>query len=84
MVPGTFAGGHQEHNAAELVRAGAAVRIADGELTPASLTAALRELTGERLLAMATASAALGRPDAAAAIVRVLEEVAAGDPVPAR
>jgi UDP-N-acetylglucosamine--N-acetylmuramyl-(pentapeptide) pyrophosphoryl-undecaprenol N-acetylglucosamine transferase len=83
VVPGTFAGGHQEHNAAELVRAGAAVRIADGELTPASLTAALRDLTGERLVAMAAASAALGRPDAAGAIVRVLEEVAAGDQVAA-
>ncbi len=78
VVPGTFGGGHQEHNAAELVRAGAAVRIGDAELTPDSLLAALRGLTVERLRAMARASAALGRPDAAHEIVRVLEEVGAG------
>ncbi|HEY4025651.1 MAG TPA: glycosyltransferase, partial [Candidatus Dormibacteraeota bacterium] len=80
LVPGTFAGGHQEHNAAELVRAGAAVRVADGELTPDTLSATLRDLTPVRLRSMAEASAALGRPDAAQAIVRVLEEVAAGGP----
>jgi UDP-N-acetylglucosamine--N-acetylmuramyl-(pentapeptide) pyrophosphoryl-undecaprenol N-acetylglucosamine transferase len=76
LVPGTFGGGHQERNAAELVAAGAAVRIADVELSPDSLIAALRSLTDERLRAMAAASAALGRPDAARAIVRTLEEVA--------
>jgi UDP-N-acetylglucosamine--N-acetylmuramyl-(pentapeptide) pyrophosphoryl-undecaprenol N-acetylglucosamine transferase len=75
-VPGTFGGGHQEHNAAELVRAGAAVRVADADLTPETLLATVDGLDGERLRAMAEASAALGRPDAAAAIVRVLEEVA--------
>ena len=77
VVPGTFGGGHQEHNAVELVRAGAALRIADAELTPDSLLAALRGLTMERLRAMAEASASLGRPDAANDIVRVLEEVGA-------
>src|SRR5262245_10230659 len=85
LVPGTFAGGHQERNAAELVRAGAAVRIGDAELTPATLLAALRSLTAGRLTAMAKASAALGRPDAAARIVQVLEEVAGvRSPSPAR
>jgi len=78
VVPGTFGGGHQEHNAAELARAGAAVRIADAELTPSALLAALGGLTEARLRAMAEASAALGRPDAAGAIVRVLEEVGCG------
>src|SRR5207302_2728137 len=29
LVPGTFGGGHQERNAEEMVRAGAAVRVAD-------------------------------------------------------
>jgi UDP-N-acetylglucosamine--N-acetylmuramyl-(pentapeptide) pyrophosphoryl-undecaprenol N-acetylglucosamine transferase len=82
MVPGTFGGGHQEHNAAELERAGAAVRIADADLTPDTLAATLDDLTGERLRSMAAASAALGRLDAAGAIVRVLEEVACGDPAP--
>jgi UDP-N-acetylglucosamine--N-acetylmuramyl-(pentapeptide) pyrophosphoryl-undecaprenol N-acetylglucosamine transferase len=76
LVPGTFGGGHQEHNAVELVKAGAALRIRDAELTPDVLMAALGSLTDERLRAMAAASAALGRPDAAADIVRVLEEVA--------
>jgi UDP-N-acetylglucosamine--N-acetylmuramyl-(pentapeptide) pyrophosphoryl-undecaprenol N-acetylglucosamine transferase len=75
VVPGTFGGGHQERNATELVAAGAAVRIGDAELTPRTLLACLRELTGDRLRAMAEASAALGRPDAARAIVGVLEEV---------
>jgi UDP-N-acetylglucosamine--N-acetylmuramyl-(pentapeptide) pyrophosphoryl-undecaprenol N-acetylglucosamine transferase len=84
VVPGTFGGGHQEHNAAELARAGAAVRIADADLTPDTLCATLDELTGERLRSMAAASAALGRPDAAAAIVQVLQEVAAGDPAAVR
>jgi UDP-N-acetylglucosamine--N-acetylmuramyl-(pentapeptide) pyrophosphoryl-undecaprenol N-acetylglucosamine transferase len=83
MVPGTFGGGHQEHNAAELVRAGAAVRIGDAELTPDTLVDTLRSLTGEQLRAMAEASAALGRPDAAQAIVRLLEEVGAGRAVEA-
>ena len=76
VVPGTFAGGHQERNAAELVRAGAAVRIGDAELTAERLLAVLDSLDGPRLCAMTRASAALGRPDAAAAIVGVLEEVA--------
>lgn len=82
LVPGTFGGGHQERNAAELVRAGAAVRIADADLTPESLLRTLQSMTAERLRAMARASAALGRSDAALAIVRVLEEVA-GVRVPA-
>jgi UDP-N-acetylglucosamine--N-acetylmuramyl-(pentapeptide) pyrophosphoryl-undecaprenol N-acetylglucosamine transferase len=82
VVPGTFGGGHQERNAAELARAGAAVRIADAELTPGTLLAAVRGLTSERLRAMAAASAALGRPDAAQAIVRVLEEVGASSRPP--
>jgi len=81
VVPGTFGGGHQEHNAAELVRAGAAVRVGDQELTPDTLVDTLRALTEDRLRAMAEASAALGRPDAAGDIVRVLEEVG-GERVP--
>ena len=81
VVPGTFGGGHQEHNAAELVRAGAAVRVGDEELTPDTLVDTLRTLTEDRLRAMAEASAALGRPDAAGDIVRVLEEVG-GNRVP--
>jgi UDP-N-acetylglucosamine--N-acetylmuramyl-(pentapeptide) pyrophosphoryl-undecaprenol N-acetylglucosamine transferase len=83
VVPGTFGGGHQEHNADQLVRASAAVRVSDADLTPDTLVDTLRSLTGEQLRAMAEASAALGRPDAAQAIVRLLEEVGAGKAVEA-
>ncbi len=76
LVPGTFGGGHQEENASAMVEAGAAVRIADGNLSSASLVAAIDALTPERLLAMAKASAAAGRRDAATRVLAVLHEVA--------
>src|SRR5215472_16516422 len=65
LVPGTFGGGHQEDNAAAMVRAGAAVRIADSELTPPKLVSTLDMLTSEQLRSMAGASAAAGRREAA-------------------
>src|SRR3989442_3218587 len=37
LVPGTFGGGHQEDNAAAMVKAGAAVRIAHHEVKPEKL-----------------------------------------------
>jgi UDP-N-acetylglucosamine--N-acetylmuramyl-(pentapeptide) pyrophosphoryl-undecaprenol N-acetylglucosamine transferase len=77
LIPGTFGGGHQERNVDQLVRAGAAVRLGDPELSPETLLRTLDGLDADRLRAMAEASAALGRPDAARDIVRVLEEVAA-------
>jgi UDP-N-acetylglucosamine--N-acetylmuramyl-(pentapeptide) pyrophosphoryl-undecaprenol N-acetylglucosamine transferase len=77
LVPGSFGGGHQERNASDLVAAGAAVRIADDQLSSESLLRTIEGLDADRLRAMARASAALGRPDAAQAVVRVLEEVAA-------
>jgi UDP-N-acetylglucosamine--N-acetylmuramyl-(pentapeptide) pyrophosphoryl-undecaprenol N-acetylglucosamine transferase len=77
LVPGTFAGAHQERNVAELVRAGAACRVGDAELDPGRLLAELDRLPPESLRAMAAASAGLGRPEAASRVVRVLEEVAA-------
>ena len=80
LIPGTFGGGHQERNAAELVGAGAAVRIADAELTPAGLLRTLDGLDASRLGAMAEASGGLGRPHGARAVVRVLEEVAGVPP----
>jgi UDP-N-acetylglucosamine--N-acetylmuramyl-(pentapeptide) pyrophosphoryl-undecaprenol N-acetylglucosamine transferase len=76
-VPGRFGGGHQERNAAELEAAGAALRIADPELTPERLLAAVDGLDADRLTRMGEASAAMGRPGAAEAVVRVLQEVAA-------
>jgi UDP-N-acetylglucosamine--N-acetylmuramyl-(pentapeptide) pyrophosphoryl-undecaprenol N-acetylglucosamine transferase len=77
LVPGTFGGGHQEENARALVEAGAAVRIGDRELSGGRLLQVIDELDPVRLRAMAEASAALGRPDAASAVLRVVEEVAA-------
>ncbi|MBO0701996.1 MAG: UDP-N-acetylglucosamine--N-acetylmuramyl-(pentapeptide) pyrophosphoryl-undecaprenol N-acetylglucosamine transferase [Candidatus Dormibacteraeota bacterium] len=76
VVPGTFGGGHQLRNAARVHRAGAAVHIADQDLTPARLLAEVDRLTPERLRAMADRSRALGRPDAAGSIVHVLLETA--------
>ena len=76
LVPGTFGGGHQEENARAMIDAGAAVRIADRELNPSTLVAALDSLTPERLRAMAKASAAVGRRDAAKRVLAVLHEVA--------
>ncbi len=76
LVPGTFGGGHQEENAKAMVDAGAALRIGDAELSPVSLVAALDGLTADRLRAMAKASSALGRRDAATRVLAVLHEVA--------
>ena len=76
LVPGTFGGGHQEENAASMVEAGAAVRIADAELSGKSLIATIEGLGDDRLRAMAKASAAAGRRDAAKRVLEVLNEVA--------
>jgi len=76
LVPGTFGGGHQEKNAEVLVRAGAAVRLADSELSGPALLQTLAGLERDQLARMAEASAALGRPDAARDVVRLLREVA--------
>jgi UDP-N-acetylglucosamine:LPS N-acetylglucosamine transferase len=75
LVPGTFGGGHQEENAEAMVAAGAAVRIADEELSGAILVRTIDSLDGERLRAMAKASAASGRRDAARRVLAVLREV---------
>jgi UDP-N-acetylglucosamine--N-acetylmuramyl-(pentapeptide) pyrophosphoryl-undecaprenol N-acetylglucosamine transferase len=75
LIPGTFGGGHQEENAAAMVAAGAAVRIADAELTGQSLVRAIDSLDADRLRAMAKASAATSRGDAAQRVLAVLHEV---------
>lgn len=77
LVPGTFAGRHQERNATRLIRAGAATCIADDELTGDRLLEHVRGLDAARLRAMARASAALGRCDGADRIVAVIEDAAA-------
>jgi len=61
---------HQAANARWMADSGAAVVIADDELTGPRLARTTAELLGDRgrLAAMARASAALARPDAAAAV----------------
>jgi UDP-N-acetylglucosamine:LPS N-acetylglucosamine transferase len=75
LVPGTFGGGHQLENAAAMVEAGAAVSIPDPKLTPAGLVSTIDGLTPETLRAMAKASGATGRRDAAQRVLGVLREV---------
>jgi UDP-N-acetylglucosamine:LPS N-acetylglucosamine transferase len=58
-----------------MVEAGAAVRLGDAELTGASLMATITALDDERLRAMARASAAAGRRDAAKRVLAILHEV---------
>jgi len=76
LVPGTFGGGHQEENAAAMVVAGAAIRIADKDLTGETLVRAIASLDDDRLRTMARAAAASGRRDAAQRVLAVLHEVA--------
>jgi UDP-N-acetylglucosamine--N-acetylmuramyl-(pentapeptide) pyrophosphoryl-undecaprenol N-acetylglucosamine transferase len=76
LVPGMFGGGHQVANAAALVDAGAAVHIGDAELTPDKLVEVLGSLQPEQLRAMARASSAAGRRDAAERVLGVLHEYA--------
>jgi UDP-N-acetylglucosamine--N-acetylmuramyl-(pentapeptide) pyrophosphoryl-undecaprenol N-acetylglucosamine transferase len=60
-------GDHQSHNARWMEQGGAAVVIADRELTPARLRDAAADLLGasRRLAEMSSASRALAKPDAA-------------------
>jgi UDP-N-acetylglucosamine--N-acetylmuramyl-(pentapeptide) pyrophosphoryl-undecaprenol N-acetylglucosamine transferase len=61
-------------------RGGAAIVVADGELTAERLRREVDALSGDpaRLAAMAEASARLARPDAAAAIAREVVAAARG------
>ena len=75
LVPYPHASGdHQRANAEWMAEAGAAVVIDDADLDGAAVRATTGELLGdvERLAEMASASAALARPDAAA---RVASEI---------
>lgn len=77
LVPYPHAGAHQRANAAYLAARGGAVILDDGELH--RLLPLVQELLADRsrLEGMAAAMRALARPDAARAIARVLQEVAA-------
>jgi UDP-N-acetylglucosamine--N-acetylmuramyl-(pentapeptide) pyrophosphoryl-undecaprenol N-acetylglucosamine transferase len=75
LVPYPFAAaGHQESNAAWMAAAGAATVIGDDELDAERLVGEIGDLLhdDERLAAMAAASAALAKPDAAR---RIADEV---------
>ena len=74
LVPYPHAGGHQEHNVASYVAAGAAVHIADSECRPERVRREVGALVREteRWRAMSAASAALGRPRAADDVVALI------------
>ena len=71
---------HQLENARALERAGAARVIEQNELTPQGLVTTVRDLLShpERLLEMEQRARSLARPDAAARIADLIEELAAG------
>ncbi len=74
VVPYPYAAeNHQEANAASLVKAGGAVRLADDRVADelADSVSAIMNDT-EKRLAMAAASRSLGRPDAVQAVLRVV------------
>jgi UDP-N-acetylglucosamine--N-acetylmuramyl-(pentapeptide) pyrophosphoryl-undecaprenol N-acetylglucosamine transferase len=83
LVPYPFAGAHQRYNAGYLAEEGAAVMVADEELTAERL---LREATAllddDRRAAMADAARRLGRPHAAQALADELIAMAEGRPLP--
>jgi UDP-N-acetylglucosamine--N-acetylmuramyl-(pentapeptide) pyrophosphoryl-undecaprenol N-acetylglucosamine transferase len=73
-------GDHQARNADALVDAGAAVVVPDAECDATRLDSELRGLLADpgRLDAMSAKARALGRPDAAARLADLVEEVARG------
>lgn len=78
LVPYAFAtDDHQTANAAALVAAGGAIRIAQGEFTPQRATAALGSLLADSaaLRRMAAAAATVGRPQAAVALADLVDRV---------
>ena len=79
LVPLALAEEHQRRNAEAMTASGAARLLAGAAATPERLAALLVELFADagRLQEMATAARALGRPNAVAAIVEMLLEVAA-------
>jgi UDP-N-acetylglucosamine--N-acetylmuramyl-(pentapeptide) pyrophosphoryl-undecaprenol N-acetylglucosamine transferase len=78
LVPYPYAtADHQRKNAQEMVSGGAALLVDDAELSGEVLLQLVAELLGDRgrLEAMACASAALGRPDAAQRVADQIEDV---------
>ncbi len=67
---------HQTHNARFLSAQGAAILLPQQELNAEKLAQLLREMTREKLLAMAQAAHSLAKPDATAEVAKVCEELA--------
>lgn len=82
VVPYPHAAAHQHANAAEMVDAGAAILVADEDLDGAALRRAGELLSDARLESMSAAARSVGRPFAASASVRLLELLAAHQPLP--
>lgn len=77
LVPFPFAvDDHQTHNARFLSERGAAVLLPQTELSAEKLAQLLRELSREKLLAMAQAARALAKPEATAQVAQVCMELA--------
>jgi UDP-N-acetylglucosamine--N-acetylmuramyl-(pentapeptide) pyrophosphoryl-undecaprenol N-acetylglucosamine transferase len=79
LVPYPFAtGDHQSANAGSLKKAGAAVVVENSALNGESLAKCLKELLSDSraLRRMAAAAKKLGRPQAAAEVLKVLKGVA--------
>ena len=78
LIPFPFAvDDHQTHNARFLSDCGAAVLLPQGELNAGKLAQLLRELNREKLLAMAQQARSVAKADAALAVARVCEGLAA-------
>lgn len=67
---------HQTGNARFLSEAGAAILLPQSELTPETLAGLLRELTREKLAAMAEKARTLAKPEATRVVAEVCMEVA--------
>jgi len=83
VVPYPHAAAHQEANTRPFVEAGAAVMVADAELSADKLALLARRLLKDRPTRrrMADAAAGLARPDAADAVAEVVISVACDAPV---
>lgn len=78
LVPFPYAADdHQTRNAAYLADRGAALLMPQSTLTPQSLAETLRGLTRTKLLEMARAARAVGKPDAAQKVAEFCTELAA-------
>jgi UDP-N-acetylglucosamine--N-acetylmuramyl-(pentapeptide) pyrophosphoryl-undecaprenol N-acetylglucosamine transferase len=85
LVPYPFAGAHQRYNAGYLADEGAAIVVADEQLTADRLVAEVTSLLDDgRREAMANAARRLGRPDAAQALADELLAMAERRPRPSQ